>query len=143
MFDLENCLAFITNKTTKNLNEVFNDKLVAKGSTRVQWTALFYLGKYEGISQIELCQLMEIKPSTMARLIDRLEANGFVEREKNSKDRRTIKLELTEEGKKMREKILPEGIAFSETITKNITEEELKVFLKVLQTMGQNVSENS
>lgn len=140
MFDLDSCTAFITNQTAKKLCDNFNDKLMALGSTRVQWIALFYLGKDSELSQKELAKLMNIKGSTVARLVDRLEIGGYVKRKKDIKDRRITNLELTYEGKKLRESLLPEGEKFSKLIARNITEEEMETFIKVLRIMAENIS---
>lgn len=138
MFDLDECTAFITNKASKQLTESFNNRLMILGVTRVQWIALFYLGKYEGVSQKKLGELMGVKESSVARLIDRLEKKDYVIREKELTDRRITNLKLTKEGKKARENLMPEGEKFSEILTKNITDEQLEIFNYVLKTMVKN-----
>jgi len=139
MFDLDECTAFITKKASKQLTDSFNNRLIVLGVTRVQWIALFYLGKYEGLSQKNLGKLMGVKESSVARLIDRLEKNDYVIREKDINDRRITNLKLTKEGKKARENLIPEGQKFSEILTKDITDEQLEIFNYVLKTMVKNV----
>lgn len=140
MFDLDECVAFITNKASKKMADAFNERLLALGITRVQWIALYYLGKYEGVNQKELAEMMNIKTSTAARLIDRMEREGLVLRLNDPKDRRAAKLVLTEKGRELREKLLPEGEKMSKIFAKGITDEELKVFKRVLAKMVENIS---
>ncbi|QEK11375.1 MarR family transcriptional regulator [Crassaminicella thermophila] len=140
MFDLDACVAFITNNAAKKMSDAFNERLVSLGSTRVQWIALYFLGKYERISQSELAEKMNIKTSTVARLIDRMERDGYVKRVKDEKDRRITNLELTQEGIHLRNKLLPEGEKMSEIFSQNITDEEFKIFKKVLEKMVENIS---
>ncbi|MBU5439363.1 MarR family transcriptional regulator [Tissierella sp. MSJ-40] len=141
MFDLDACVAFITNKAAKKMADEFNDRLMKLGITRVQWIALFYLGKYDGISQKELGELMDIKESTVARLIDRMEKEDYVCRLKDKDDRRITKLYLTEKGKKYRQECLPEGEKMAEIFTKGISQEELDIFMKVVDKILSNIGQ--
>ena len=52
----------------------------AHGMTRAQWGILINLERQPGLLQKELAELLEVEPITVARLIDRLEARGMVER---------------------------------------------------------------
>jgi DNA-binding MarR family transcriptional regulator len=66
----------------------------AHGMTRAQWGILIWLERQPGLSQKELAELLEVEPITVARLIDRLEARGMVERRPDPKDRRIWRLHL-------------------------------------------------
>lgn len=139
MFDVDTCVSFITNQAAKKLADAFNNRLVPKGITRVQWIALFYLGKFEKINQKRLGELMNIKDSTVARLIDRMENEGFLRRTKDPEDRRHTLLKLTEKGEHYREKMLGEGEEMSKIYAKDISDEEIEVFKKVLNKMVSNI----
>lgn len=141
MFDLDTCVAFITNKAAKKMADAFNERLSKVGITRVQWIALFYLGKKEGISQKEFGELMEIKDSTVARLIDRMENEGYLYRKKDSKDRRITNVYLTEKGKTYREELLPEGEEMAEIFSEGLSKEEIEVFMTVLNKIMSNIGE--
>jgi len=64
------------------------------GMTRAQWTILIWLEREPGITQKELAEIIEVEPITVARLIDRLEKSGMVERRPDPKDRRIWRLHL-------------------------------------------------
>jgi len=66
----------------------------ALGMTRAQWVTLAWLELQPGLSQNELAALVEVEPMTVARLVDRLEGGGFVERRADPKDRRVWRLHL-------------------------------------------------
>jgi MarR family transcriptional regulator, transcriptional regulator for hemolysin len=66
----------------------------AHGMTRAQWGILIWLERQPGLSQKELSEMLEVEPITVARLIDRLEARGMVERRPDPKDRRIWRLHL-------------------------------------------------
>lgn len=139
MFDLDACVGFITNRAGRKLANEFNERLLTVGITRVQWVALYYLGKHKELNQKELAELMDIKESSVARLIDRMEKEGYVLRKKDISDRRVTILLLTEKGIDYREKLLPEGEKMAQVFTEGISDEELEIFLRVIDKMLSNV----
>ncbi|MBE6064639.1 MarR family winged helix-turn-helix transcriptional regulator [Clostridium cochlearium] len=143
MFDLDTCLGFITNNVAKEIAECFNDRLNLVGITRVQWIALYYLGEGETISQCELAEKMGIKASSVARLIDRMEREEYVLRKRSQEDKRRVDLYITDKGKKLREKLLPEGEKMSKLVSKGISDEEIEIFKKVLKKMSINLIEET
>ncbi|WP_291570146.1 MarR family winged helix-turn-helix transcriptional regulator [Clostridium sp. UBA4548] len=141
MFYLDDCIGIITSRGTKHIIDAFNNRLAVYNITRVQWIALYYIGRNEGITQKELSEEMDLKESTVARLIDRLEKENTVQRIKDAKDRRISKLYLTEEGKEKREALLPIGENFSNEAIKGISENDLEIFKEVLNKIVINLME--
>ena len=139
MFNIDDCIGFITNKGAKKLADEFNKRVQEYGMTRVQWIALFYIGKSDGIFQKELSDLMNVKESSMVRLIDRMEKEDLVIRKKQANDRRVTSIFLTPKGKELREKVLPLGQEFQDDATKEISSEELDNFKRVLEKMIKNI----
>lgn len=140
MFKLEDCIGIVTSKSTKEIVDAFNNRLEDHGITRVQWIALYYIGMNEGITQKDLSDKMDLKESTVVRLIDRMEKEGVIERIKDNKDRRISKLYLTSHGKEKREKVLPIGESFSNEAVEGISEEHLDIFKEVLSKVVSNLS---
>src|SRR5690348_5793991 len=62
---------------------------------------LLVLSENEGITQQRLSKLMVLDPSTMGRLLERLEAQGLIERRPRPGDRRARSVALTREGLEM------------------------------------------
>lgn len=143
MFNLDDCIGIITSRGTKHIVDAFNNRLALYGITRVQWIALYYIGRNEGITQKELSEEMDLTESTVVRLIDRLEKENTVERMKDEKDRRITKLYLTKEGKEKREALLPIGESFSNEANIGISEEHLEIFKEVLNKIVFNVKEGN
>jgi len=142
MFKLNDCVGFITNNTSKIIADIFNAKLSSYDMTRVQWIALYFLGTSKYINQSELAEKMNIKKSTIVRLIDRMEKEGYVQRKKDLKDRRITHIFLTPLGKKSRKKLLPFGEEFSDLISKDISDEDMKIFKSVLNKLVENAENN-
>lgn len=76
------------------LRRRFQQELEGSGMTLAQAKALLYVSRNEGIRQVDLADLMEVQPITLARLLDQLSAFGWVRREPDPSDRRAYRLSL-------------------------------------------------
>ena len=65
------------------------------GMTSARCAVLIHLAQHKAFNQTALAEILDIRPITLARLLDRLEAAGFVERMPNPNDRRAHILALT------------------------------------------------
>ncbi|UVK41544.1 MarR family transcriptional regulator [Mesorhizobium sp. AR10] len=96
-------ISFVLHDTARLLRKRFEQRSRTSGLTRAQWQVLAYLSLREGIHQNKLADLMEIMPITLARLLDKIEARGFVERRPDPADRRAWLLYLTPEARPLLE----------------------------------------
>ena len=87
---------FILHDVARLLRVTYDRRMKDLGLTRSQWWVLTYLFRDEGITQSELADVLEVERPTLGRLLDRLEANGWVRREVDASDRRVKRLYLTE-----------------------------------------------
>lgn len=68
------------------------------GKKRGQEGILSVIAQHPGITQKELAETLNIQPASVSELLMKLEKKGLVHREKDERDRRSIKVQLTEEG---------------------------------------------
>ena len=68
---------------------------------KTQLRALVFMKNYGEISMTELCAKLNIEKGSLTSMIDDLSKKGYVNREKNLKDRRKYMIVITEEGKKI------------------------------------------
>ena len=94
MEDYRRDLLFLLNDMGRLLRVEADCRARAHGMTRAQWTILIWLDRRPGLSQKELADLLEVEPITVARLVDRLESRGMVERRADPGDRRIWRLHL-------------------------------------------------
>jgi MarR family transcriptional regulator, transcriptional regulator for hemolysin len=95
--DLSRNFGFILHDVARLLRTAFDRKVKALGLTRSQWWVLNHLFRNDGITQSELADILEVEKATLGRLLDRLEAKGWVRREGHASDRRAKRVFLTEE----------------------------------------------
>ena len=95
--DLSRNFGFILHDVARLLRTTFDRRVKALGFTRSQWWVLTHLFRNDGITQSELADILEVERPTLGRLLDRLEAKGWVRREADAADRRVKRVFLTEE----------------------------------------------
>lgn len=77
----------------------FEERARSLRLTLPQCRVLVQLSQREGVSQAELAELADIEPMTLVRVLDRMEADGWVERCSDPSDRRARCLYLTAAGR--------------------------------------------
>lgn len=90
---------YLLNDVTLLFRKHFDRRAVKFGLTRAQWRATKMLNHREGLRQTELAELLEMEPIAVGRVIDRLQAAGFVERRPDPRDRRAWRLYVTEQAR--------------------------------------------
>ena len=111
----------------------------AFGMTRAQWMILVRLDGQPGMSQNELAALIEVEPITVARLIDRLESRGFVERRADPSDRRIWRLHVSAAASPMLKEIAKVRRELTEMLVANIPPKDLDAAIGCLLRMKDNL----
>jgi DNA-binding MarR family transcriptional regulator len=107
----------------------------AHGMTRAQWGILIWLERQAGLSQKELAEILEVEPITVARLIDRLEARGMVERRPDPKDRRIWRLHLCAPAHPVLREIDRQRAQMRVLVTGGLDEATIETMTEALLTM--------
>ena len=97
--ELKRSFGFLMHDVSRLMRKSFDRRASAIGLTRSQWRVLAHLSRNEGVKQAGLAEILEIKPITLARLLDRLGANGWVERRPDPNDKRARRLFLTDKAR--------------------------------------------
>jgi len=85
--DLERSFGFLVNDVARLFGRRFDHNGRRLGLTRAQCRTLGYIARNEGINQAGLADLLEIRPMTLVRQIDRMEEAGWIERRPHPSDR--------------------------------------------------------
>jgi DNA-binding MarR family transcriptional regulator len=112
----------------------------AHGMTRAQWTILLSLERQPGLLQKELAELLEVEPITVARLVDRLEARGMVERRSDPTDRRCWRLHLTDTSRPLMSEIGTNVEELAEIATEGLSDDTLEAAAGALASMRDAVA---
>jgi MarR family transcriptional regulator, transcriptional regulator for hemolysin len=99
--DLKRQLVSQLVESSRLLRNFIDHRAKSRGTTRAQWIVLFRLREQEGLSQVDLADVLELQPISLVRLLDRLVEHGLVERRNDPKDRRANRLFLTDAGRQL------------------------------------------
>ena len=97
--DLKRQLVAQLVESSRLLRNYIDHRAKSRGTTRAQWIVLFRLRQNEGLSQVDLADVLELQPISLVRLLDRLVEHGLLERRHDPKDRRANRLFLTARGR--------------------------------------------
>jgi MarR family transcriptional regulator for hemolysin len=97
--DLDRSFGFLVTDVARLFGRRFSHHGKRLGLTRAQCRTLGYLARNEGINQAGLADVLEIRPMTLVRQIDRMEEAGWIERRPDPADRRARRLYLTEKAR--------------------------------------------
>jgi DNA-binding MarR family transcriptional regulator len=88
-------LGYLVLDVARMMSANFEARTRSIGVTRAQWSLIGALVRAEGCNQAQLAEFMQITPISLGRLVDRMEAAGWVERRAEAGDRRSYRLFLT------------------------------------------------
>jgi len=105
MPNTDDYVGVVISDVARLLRTAFDRRVRELGITRAQWLVLTRLHRHPGVSQSELADLMEVERASAGRMIDRMEANGWVERRALNGDRRVKRVYLTAEAEQIHRRI--------------------------------------
>ena len=124
-----------------NISRMYNLKASEYGGTMAIGYALLNIDK-EGTPSTKLGPKMGMEPRSMTRMIKSLENNGLIVKKPDKKDKRMVRLYLTDSGNELRKKSRDVVIKFNEKIFETIKQKELETCFKVLKEINLLIDEN-
>jgi DNA-binding MarR family transcriptional regulator len=137
----ESSFGFLLHDVARLMRRRFNEKARKLGLTQEQCRTFLYLARSEGIQQVELAEMLEIKPITLARLLDKLENHGLVERRRDPEDRRAYRLYLTKKARPMLETIWAMGKEVRMEASRHIPDKRIEHLIQILAQLKNNLLE--
>lgn len=120
----------------------FDARARALGLTRSQWTMIAAISRMQGATQSELASQLEINSVTAGRIIDRLEASGWVERRPNPMDRRAYRIHLKTEVRPILDSLSAIALDEETTALAGIDAGQQADLLRMLAIMVGNLNES-
>lgn len=111
---------------------LFLEETAEHGITPVQYAALQAVGNTPGIDQRTLAATIGFDTSTIAGVIDRLEARGLMQRQVSPHDRRARLLSITREGAALLAGVVPQMLAAQQRMLAPLSEKERADFMRLL-----------
>lgn len=122
---------------------MYNQQALKYGGTMSVGFALLNINSEEGTPAMKIGPLMGLEPRSLTRLLKSMEEKGLIYREADKIDKRSVRIYLTKEGKKNKEKSRETVLRFNEAVREEIPSDKLDVFFDVLQEINRMIDKNN
>lgn len=137
---LENQLCFPLYVCSKEIVRRYTPYLDPLGLTYTQYITMMALWEYGTMSVTGLGEKISLDSGTLTPLLKKLEDKGYVIRERNKRDERSVQVKITEEGYALREEA--KGIPAAMGSCIDISMEDAKELYRLLHKLMDNLDEN-
>lgn len=116
---------------------MYNQQALAFDGTMAIGYALLNISSEEGAPAMKIGPQMGLEARSLTRLLKSMEDKGLIFRQADKNDKRSVRVFLTREGKKMKEKSRETVLRFNEAVREEVPVQKLKVFFEVIQEINQ------
>jgi DNA-binding MarR family transcriptional regulator len=102
---------------------------------------LFRLRQQEGLSQVDLADVLELQPISLVRLLDRLVEHGLLERRHDPRDRRANRLYLAASGRQLVDDLDSLRDSIATDVLRDTPAAEIEISLKTLRNVKERIKE--
>lgn len=134
---------FLCYEISHIIRQRFNKAAEPLGFTHAQWRAMVHLSENQNCRQIDLAEILEIKPITLVKQIDLLEESGMVVRNKDMDDRRAYRLSITDKAHTVMEQLWKVADAVEVEVLAALSDDERVLMTSLLDRIKSSVSNDS
>jgi DNA-binding MarR family transcriptional regulator len=125
----------ITNRIFKQMLKEYGIKELNPGQGRI----LFALWQKDAIPIHELSKKTQLMKSSLTTMLERLENAGYLMREKDKRDKRIIRIKLSEKSKSLQKKYVDVSKKMTKIFYGTLTEGEIDKFEEYLRRILKNL----
>lgn len=131
---------YILRTTWLAVNKMYNEEASKFGTTMATGFTLLSIDPEVGTPSTSLGPIMGMEATSLSRILKKMEELGLIERKPNPNDGRGVLIHLTEFGREKREYSRDRVLIFNDTIKKHVSEEKLKTFYEVTDSINELIS---
>ncbi|MFQ5894587.1 MAG: MarR family winged helix-turn-helix transcriptional regulator [Nitrospinota bacterium] len=140
-YDFNRSIGYHVHMTARTYQKALSQELAAHGITLPQFVVVLSLIHWgEGLIQAELADLLRVEGPSLARLLDRMEAAGWVERRASPSDRRAKRIFFGPKAKELWPLMRECALDINATARQGVGEEEIAQCLRTLERIRQNLT---
>lgn len=133
-------IGFLLQDVARLMRREFNRRVTDLELTQAQWRALSIMWRKPGMRQCDLADTLEMQPISVGRLLDRMQAAGWIERKADPTDRRATQLYLTDRAEPIMSKLRKHGADTRAAALTGVSENERQMFFDILTRMRANLA---
>lgn len=122
---------------------MYNQQASKHDATMAEGFVLLNIDVEEGTPATKIAPLMGLEPRSLTRLLKSMEERGAIYRKVDENDKRSVRIFLTEEGLKGRDRSKETVLRFNEAIRSEIPEVKLKAFFEVIQHINKIIERSN
>lgn len=121
------------------ISRMYNQQAMKYGGTMSIGFALLNIHAEEGTPAMKIGPLMGLEARSLTRLLKSMEEKGLIIRKTDESDKRSVRILLTREGKKRREKARETVLRFNEAVREVVPQKKLETFFDVVQHINRMI----
>lgn len=118
----------------------FQERLEPFGLTPFHWVVLCCLWEEDGLATCAIGDKLQQVGGTLTGVLDRMEERDLIRRERDSKDRRMVRIWLTDAGRELQFVLPPIALELKEKVMQGISQEQQEEFSQLLDIAIANLS---
>jgi len=122
---------------------MYNQQAVKHDITTSIGFVLLIINSKEGTPATKIAPLMGLESRSLTRMLKSMEEKGFIYREKDPNDGRSVRIFLTDLGKQKREISRATVLEFNTTANELIEKEKLDIFFEVIEQINNLIDRKS
>ncbi|WP_323755614.1 MarR family transcriptional regulator [Roseivirga sp.] len=122
---------------------MYNQQAVKHDITTSIGFVLLIINSKEGTPATKIAPLMGLESRSLTRMLKSMEEKGFIYREKDPNDGRSVRIFLTDLGKQKREISRATVLEFNTTANELIEKEKLDTFFEVIEQINNLIDRKS
>jgi DNA-binding MarR family transcriptional regulator len=136
----EKTIDHVLRATWQTVAKMYNEQAIKHDSSMAMAFVLLNIDKENGTPSTSLGPSMGMEPTSLSRILKNMEKKGAIYREKNPEDGRGVLIKLTPFGLEKRKISKEHVILFNETVRENISEDKIKCFFEVTETINNLIA---
>ncbi len=138
----ENTIDHNLRATWQLVSKMYNEQAQKQGYTMAMGFVVLNIDAEKGTPSTTLGPKMGMESTSLSRILKSMEEKGIIFREKNPDDGRSVLIKLSALGKIKREQAKESVIQFNNTIKSNVSNQDMKGFINVIETIHKMISQN-
>jgi len=122
---------------------MYNQQANKYGGTMSVGYVLLNISSEDGAQATKIAPQMGLEARSLTRILKSMEEKELIYRAPDPNDKRGVLVFLTDKGLEMKKRARETVLRFNEAMRENISDEKLKIFFEVLQTVNKIIEQNN
>ncbi len=125
------------------ISRMYNQQATKQDITTSIGFVLLNISSKEGTAATKIAPMMGLESRSLTRVLKNMEEKGLIYRKPDVNDGRSVRIFLTDEGKRKKEVSRETVLAFNQRVRSVIPESKLNVFFDVIEDINKIIESNN